>query len=334
MKVAVSGFGRIGRNVVRQYFEREKNDFELVAINASGSMEQLKMLLKYDSVYGRFKGEVEESQDGLVINGKKIKVVGHRSPSEIPWKSLEVDLVIDSTGAFKEQKDLRKHIDNGAKKVLLTAPGKDEDQTFVVGVNDNLYDPSKHHIVSNASCTTNCLAPVVKVIHEEFGVVRGLMTTVHAYTNDQQILDKRHKDLRRARTAAQNIIPTTTGAAKTIGRIIPELNGRLNGMAIRVPVPVGSLVDVVFETEKAATKESVNEAIKKASETVFKGILGYTEEPIVSSDILGDEHSSIFDSSLTMTMGDRTVKVISWYDNEWGYTARVLDLANIIARHE
>lgn len=332
MKVGVSGFGRIGRNFVRQYFQDEVKDFDLVAINASGDLETLRMLFQYDSTYREFKGTVETYEEGLVINGKKVRVVNFRDPAEIPWKELGVEIVVDSTGAFREKKDLQKHIDGGAKKVILTAPGKDEDASFVVGVNEKDYDPGKHHIISNASCTTNCLAPFTKVILEEFGIVKGLMTTVHAYTNDQQILDKRHKDMRRARTAGQNIIPTTTGAAKAVANVIPELKGKLNGYALRVPVVTVSIVDVVFETEKPVTVESVNAALKKASEGELKGILGYETDPLVSSDYIGDDRSSIIDAGLTMTMGDKMVKIVSWYDNEWGYSQRVIDLVSLVSK--
>ncbi|NLM06524.1 MAG: type I glyceraldehyde-3-phosphate dehydrogenase [Tissierellia bacterium] len=332
MKVGVSGFGRIGRNFVRQYFEDGVKDFDLVAINASGDMETLRMLFQYDSTYREFKGTVETYEEGLVINGKKVRVTGFRDPAEIPWKEMGVEIVVDSTGAFREKKDLQKHIDGGAKKVILTAPGKDEDASFVVGVNEKDYDPSKHHIISNASCTTNCLAPVAKVVLEEFGIERGLMTTVHAYTNDQMILDKRHKDMRRARTAGQNIIPTTTGAAKAVANVIPELKGKLNGYALRVPVVTVSIVDVVFETQKDVTAESVNAALKKASEGELKGILGFETDPLVSSDYIGDDRSSIVDAGLTMAMGDRMVKVVAWYDNEWGYSQRVIDLVSLVSK--
>ena len=252
MKVGLSGFGRIGRDVLRAYAENGVDEFEIVAINASGSLEDLAHLFKYDTMYGKFNGTLEVAEDGFIINGKKIKVVGHRDPAEIPWKDLGVELVIDSTGAFRDRSGLSKHIEAGAKKVIITAPAKDEDITIVLGVNEDKYDPANHHIISNASCTTNCLAPVAKVILEKFGIKKGLMTTIHAYTNDQQILDKRHKDLRRARTAAQNIVPTTTGAAKAVALVLPELKGKLNGFSVRVPVPTVSMVDVVFEVEKTS----------------------------------------------------------------------------------
>lgn len=330
MKVGLSGFGRIGRDFLRAYAENNVNDFELVAINASGNLEDLAHLFKYDTMYGRFNGSIEVVEDGFILNGKKIKVVGHRDPVEIPWAELGVDLVVDSTGAFRDREGLSKHIQAGAKKVIVTAPAKGEDITIVMGVNDDKYDPENHHIISNASCTTNCLAPVAKVILEKFGINKGLMTTVHAYTNDQQILDKRHKDLRRARAAAANIVPTTTGAAKAVALVLPELKGKLNGFSVRVPVPTVSLVDVVFEVEKETTVEEVNKALKEASEGPLKGILGFSEEPLVSSDYIGDPRSSIVDGLSTMVIGNM-VKIVAWYDNEWGYSERVLDLVKLVA---
>lgn len=331
LKVGLSGFGRIGRDVLRAYFDGDVKEFELVAINASGNLDDLALLFKYDSMYGKFNGTIETYEGGFVINGKKIPVVAHRDPAEIPWGDLGVELVIDSTGAFKDKKDLEKHIQAGAKKVMITAPAKNEDITIVMGVNDHLYDPQKHNVISNASCTTNCLAPVAKVIVEKFGVKKGLMTTIHAYTNDQQILDKRHKDPRRARAAAENIVPTTTGAAKAVALVLPELKGKLNGFSVRVPVPTVSMVDVVFEVNEPTTAEEVNKALKEASEGELKGILGYSEEPLVSKDYLKDNRSSIVDSLSTMVI-DNMVKVISWYDNEWGYSNRVVDLAKLIAK--
>ncbi len=331
MKVGLSGFGRIGRDVLRIYFEENVEDFEIVALNASGDLNTLAHLFKYDSLYGKFNGTVEVVEDGFVINGKKIKRVDHRDPVEIPWKELGVDLVIDSTGAFRDREGLSKHLQAGAEKVIITAPAKDEDITIVLGVNDEDYDPSNHHIISNASCTTNCLAPVSKVILDNFGIKKGLMTTVHAYTNDQQILDKRHKDLRRARAAAESIIPTTTGAAKAVALVIPELKGKLNGFAMRVPTPTVSVVDVTFQVEKATTAEEVNAALKAAAEGPMKGVLGFSEEPLVSIDYKGDPHSSIVDGLSTMVIDDM-VKVVSWYDNEWGgYSRRVVDLAAMVA---
>lgn len=329
MKVGISGFGRIGRDVLRIYMEEGIDDFEIVALNASGDLNTLAHLFKYDSLYGKFNGTVEVVEDGFVINGKKIKVVAYRNPEEIPWKELGVELVIDSTGAFRDREGAMKHINAGAKKVLITAPAKNEDVTIVMGVNEEQYDPEKHHIISNASCTTNCLAPVAKVIVDEFGVKKGLMTTVHSYTNDQQILDKRHKDLRRARAAAESIIPTTTGAAKAVALVIPELKGKLNGFAMRVPTPTVSVVDVVFEVEKPTTAEEVNKALKEASEGKMKGVLGFSDEPLVSVDYKGDPRSSIVDGLSTMVI-DNMVKVVSWYDNEWGYSRRVVDLASYI----
>ncbi len=331
MKVGLSGFGRIGRDVLRAYFEDGVDDFELVALNASGDLNTLAHLFKYDTVYGKFDGTIEVVEDGFIINDKKVKVVAHRDPVEIPWKDLGVELVIDSTGAFRDRQGLSKHIEAGAKKVIVTAPAKGEDITIVMGVNDKDYDGETHNIISNASCTTNCLAPVAKVILDNFTIKKGLMTTIHAYTGDQQLLDKRHKDLRRARAAAENIVPTTTGAAKAVALVLPELKGKLNGFAIRVPVPTGSLVDLTFELEENVTAEQVNKVLKEASEGEMKGILGYSEEPLVSSDYVGDKRSSIVDSLSTMTI-DNMVKIVSWYDNEWGYSERVLDLTKKVAK--
>lgn len=330
MKVGLSGFGRIGRDFIRAYFEGDVKEFDLVAINASGDLEDLAHLLRYDTMYGKFDKEVKVEEDGFVIDGKKIKVVAHRDPAEIPWDELGVELVVDSTGAFRDREGLSKHIESGAKKVIVTAPAKGEDITIVLGVNDELYDAEKHNIISNASCTTNCLAPVSKVIVDNLGVKKGLMTTIHAYTNDQQILDKRHKDLRRARAAAANIVPTTTGAAAAVSLVIPELEGKLNGFSVRVPVPTVSMVDVVFEVEENTTAEEVNKLFKEASEGSMKGILGYSEEPLVSSDYIGDKRSSVVDALSTMVI-DNMVKVVAWYDNEWGYTERVIDLARLVA---
>lgn len=330
MKVGLSGFGRIGRDFVRAYFEGDVKEFDLVAINASGDLNDLAHLLKYDTMYGKFDGTIEVEEDGFVINGKKVKVVAHRDPLEIPWKELGVELVVDSTGAFRDREGLSKHLEAGAKKVIVTAPAKDEDITIVLGVNEDLYDADKHNIISNASCTTNCLAPVAKVVSDKLGIKKGLMTTIHAYTNDQQILDKRHKDLRRARAAAANIVPTTTGAAKAVALVLPELEGKLNGFSVRVPVPTVSMVDVVFEVEKSTTAEEVNKLFKEASENELKGVLGFSEEPLVSSDYVGDPRSSIVDGLSTMVI-DNMVKVVAWYDNEWGYSERVIDLARLVA---
>lgn len=330
IKVGVNGFGRIGRDVVRGYYECGFEGFEIVAINATGDMESFSHLFKYDSAYGKFEGTVEPYEEGLVINGEKIKFTNHRNPEEIPWTELGVEVVIDSTGAFRDKEGLEKHIKAGAKKVILTAPGKGVDKTIVMGVNEEDYNPETDNVISNASCTTNCLAPVTKVVLENFGVERGLMTTIHAYTNDQNIMDNKHKDLRRARAAAINIIPTTTGAAKAVAEVLPEVKGKITGYAVRVPVITGSLVDVTFELSKEATVEEINAAFKKASENELKGILKYTEEPIVSSDIIGENNSSIFDANLTLVK-DKMVKLVVWYDNEWGYSQRVLDLTKYVA---
>ncbi len=333
MKVGLNGFGRIGRDVMRILTENDHDNIEIVALNASGDLDTLAHMFKHDTLYGRFNGEIEVLEDGFIFNGKKIKITQERDPELIPWKEMGVDLVIDSTGAFRDREGLSKHIKAGAKKVIVTAPATDEDVTIVMGVNEEDYDADKHNIISNASCTTNCLAPVAKVISEEFGVKKGLMTTIHSYTGDQKLLDNRHKDLRRARAAAENVVPTTTGAAKAVSLVLPELKGKLNGFAIRVPVPTVSIVDVVFEVEKETTVEEVNAALKKASEGSMKGILGYAEEELVSSDYVGDKHSSIVDPFLTMVIDDM-VKVVSWYDNEWGYSERVVDLANYVASKE
>lgn len=331
VKVGISGFGRIGRDVLRASLERKDLGFEVVAINnGSGDTEQIAHLFKYDSLYGIFDGEVEAKEDSISINGKEIKVVVHRNPEEIPWKEFGVEIVIDATGAFKDIEGLGKHLKAGAKKAIITAPAKECHRTIVMGVNHEDYDPENDHIISNASCTTNCLAPVTKVILDKFGVKKGLMTTVHAYTNDQRILDGDHKDLRRARAAAESIIPTTTGAAKAVALVIPELEGKLNGFAMRVPTPTVSVVDVTFETEKKVSKEEVNEALKQASENELKGILGFSDKPLVSIDYKKDSRSSIVDGLSTMVIDDM-VKVVSWYDNEWGYSERVVDLVEYIA---
>ncbi len=334
VKVGISGFGRIGRDVLRAYFESGTKDIEVVAINnGSGSGKELAHLFKYDSVYGRFDGDVEViSEDKIKIKGQEITVLREKDPEALPWKALGVEMVIDSTGAFTTREGLEKHVKAGAKKVILTAPAKGGDvKTFVMGVNQEDYNKDEHHVISNASCTTNCLAPVAKVIVDTFGVKKGLMTTVHAYTGDQNLLDNMHKDLRRARAAAESIIPTTTGAAAAVALVIPELEGKLNGFAMRVPTPTVSVVDVTFEVEKSTTAEEVNKALKEASESEkMKGILGFSEEPLVSIDYRKDPRSSIVDSLSTMVI-DNMVKVVSWYDNEWGYSERVLDLAVYVA---
>jgi len=324
IKIAINGFGRIGRNVFRIAEKREGID--IVAINDMFSPEQFAILLKYDSIYGRFDGTIEVKGDGFVINSKEIKVLSEKDPSKLPWKDLGVQLVVESTGVFRERAQVAMHLEAGAKKAILTVPAKDKvDKTIVLGVNDEMLSPDDQ-IVSNASCTTNCLAPIVKVLHDNFEVKRGLMTTVHAYTNDQRILDLAHKDPRRARAAAINVIPTTTGAAKAIGLVIPELSGKLHGIAMRVPVPTGSVVDLVAELGKNVTADEINDAMRKAAEGPMKGILEYCTDPIVSSDIIGNSHSSIFDSLQTMVLDNNFVKVVSWYDNEWGYSNRVVDL--------
>lgn len=332
MKVAVNGFGRIGRDVVRQIFERKEEDLELVAINFSSDLDTMAHLFKYDSLYGKFDGTIEVKDDSFVINDKVVKIVNDRDPANLPWKELGVELVIDSTGAFKDAESLGKHIEAGAKKVILTAPGKGI-KTIVIGVNCDTYNPEEDNIISNASCTTNCLAPVTKVIDENFGIKRGLMTTIHAYTGDQNIHDNKHRDLRRARAAALSMVPTTTGAAKAVSLVLPQMEGKLSGYAVRVPIPTVSLVDVTFELEKNVTKEEVNEAVKKASENELKGILGYSDEPLVSIDYQKDPRASIFDSALTTVIDDNFVKVVSWYDNEWGYSQRVIDLAELVAKN-
>ena len=332
VKIGISGFGRIGRDILRAYFESGATDVEVVAINnGSGSAKDLAHLFKYDSLYGRFDGDIEVvSDDKIKINGKELAVIRERSPENIPWKQLGVEIVIDATGAFRDKAGLERHLQGGAKKVILTAPAKGDDvKTIVMGVNENEYNKDEHNIVSNASCTTNCLAPFTKIILEKFGVKKGLMTTVHAYTNDQNVLDNAHSDPRRARAAAESIIPTTTGAAKAVALVIPELKGKLNGFAMRVPTPTVSVVDVVFEVEKATTAEEVNAALKEAAEGELKGILGFSDEPLVSIDYKKDPHSSIVDGLSTMVI-DNMVKVVSWYDNEWGYSSRVLDLARYI----
>lgn len=332
IKVGINGFGRIGRNVLRIVEEMSKDSFEIVAINARAEADTLAHLFKYDSCYGIFKGDVEvKDEETIVINNNDIKILRYGDPSQIPWKELGVDLVIESTGKFVKREDCMKHIEAGAKKVIISAPGKNEDKTIVMGVNENEYDENIHNIISNASCTTNCLAPFAKVLDQEFGIEEGLMTTIHAYTNDQRILDKTHKDLRRARAAGESMIPTTTGAAKAVAKVLPQLKGKLNGFAVRVPTPTVSLVDLVCVLKKDATVEEINAAFKKASENEMKGILGYSEEPLVSIDYRGDARSSIIDGLSTMAMGSRMFKVVSWYDNEWGYSSRTVDLVDFIA---
>ncbi|NMA57153.1 type I glyceraldehyde-3-phosphate dehydrogenase [Clostridium cochlearium] len=330
VKVAINGFGRIGRNVFKVLVEKYSNELEVVAINDLTDAATLAHLLKYDSLYGKFNGTVEAKESSIVINGKEIKIFAERDPKNLPWKQEGVDIVLECTGLFTDATKAKAHIEAGAKKVIISAPAKNEDVTIVLGVNEEKYDPKEHNIISNASCTTNCLAPFAKILDREFGIVEGLMTTIHAYTNDQKILDAPHKDLRRARAAAESMIPTTTGAAKAVALVLPQLKGKLNGMAVRVPTPTVSMTDLVCTISKDATVEEINAAFKKASETDMKGILGYSEEPLVSIDYRGDQRSSIVDGLSTMVMGNRLVKVVSWYDNEWGYSTRLADLAKYV----
>ncbi|MGP3561627.1 type I glyceraldehyde-3-phosphate dehydrogenase [Geobacillus sp. BK01] len=329
VKVGINGFGRIGRNVFRAALKNP--DIEVVAVNDLTDANTLAHLLKYDSVHGPLDAEVSVNGNNLVVNGKEIIVKAERDPANLAWSEIGVEVVVESTGRFTKREDAAKHLEAGAKKVIISAPAKNEDITIVMGVNQDKYDPKNHHVISNASCTTNCLAPFAKVLHEKFGIVRGMMTTVHSYTNDQQILDLPHKDLRRARAAAESIIPTTTGAAKAVALVLPELKGKLNGMAMRVPTPNVSVVDLVAELEKEVTAEEVNAALKAAAEGELKGILAYSEEPLVSRDYNGNPASSTIDALSTMVIEGKMVKVVSWYDNETGYSHRVVDLAAYIA---
>jgi len=330
VKVGINGFGRIGRNIFRAAVENRNIDF--VAINDLPMPPvSLAHLLKYDSILGELKVNVEAREGMLIVNGKEIKVLSHKDPAEIPWKDLGVQVVVESTGVFREKERAEKHIQAGAKKVIITAPAKNEDITIVLGVNEASYNPSRHHVISNASCTTNCLAPVTKVLIENFGFKRGLMTTIHSYTNDQKVLDLVHKDLRRSRAAALSMIPTTTGAAKAVSLVLPQLKGKLDGLAIRVPTPNVSLVDLVCEVEKDTSKEEVNRSLQQAAEGKLNKILEYCDKPLVSKDFNGNPHSSIVDADLTTVIDRRLVKVMSWYDNEWGYSCRVIDLIEYIA---
>lgn len=330
VKVGINGFGRIGRNVFRAAIENRNIDF--VAINDLPTpTTALAHLLQYDSILGELKVNIEAKENAIVVNGKEVKVLSYKDPAEIPWASLGVQIVVESTGAFTEKEKAVKHIQAGAKKVVITAPAKNEDITVVMGVNEKMYDPSKHSVISNASCTTNCLALVAKVLLENFGIIRGVMTTIHSYTNDQRLLDLVHKDLRRARAAALSMIPTTTGAARAVSLVLPELKGKLDGLAIRVPTPNVSLVDLVCEVEKDTTKEEVNRAFKEAAEGKLSSVLEYCEKPLVSKDFNGNPKSSIVDAALTYVIDKRLVKVLSWYDNEWGYSCRVVDLIEYIA---
>lgn len=328
VKVGINGFGRIGRNAFK--VAMAKNNYEIVAINDLTDPKTLAHLLKYDSVFGIMDAEIEAKENAIIVNGKEIKILSERDPANLPWKEMGVQIVLESTGLFTKKADAEKHIKAGAKKVIISAPAKEEDITVVLGVNENQYDPKSHHVISNASCTTNCLAPFAKVIDDNFGIKKGLMTTVHAYTNDQKILDLPHNDLRRARSAGQSIIPTTTGAAKAVALVLPQLKGKLNGMAMRVPSPAVSVVDLVCELEKDATAESINKALKKASEGELKGILGFSEEPLVSIDYKQDGRSSIVDGLSTLVMDGNMAKIVSWYDNEWGYSNRVADLIEFV----
>ncbi len=331
VKVGINGFGRIGRNVFRAGMSRE--GIEFIAVNdLPVPVETLAHLLKYDSILGELKAEVKTKDNNLIVNGKELKVLNFKSPGEIPWKDLGVEVVIESTGVFREKEKAQGHIDAGARKVIITAPAKGEDITIVIGVNEKSYDSAKHHIISNASCTTNCLAPIAKVLIDSFGIKRGLMTTIHSYTNDQKILDLPHKDLRRARAAALSMIPTTTGAAKAVGLVLPQLKGKLDGLAIRVPTPNVSLVDLVCEIEKDTTKDDVNAALRKAAEGELSQIIEYCELPLVSCDFNGNPHSAIVDSLSTSVIDKRLVKVLGWYDTEWGYSCRVVDLIEYIAK--
>ena len=330
-RIGINGFGRIGRQVLRATLERHPDELEVVAVNDLAPPKANAHLFKYDSNYGRYPGEVSAADDAIEIDGKRIASLSERNPSALPWGDLGVDIVIESTGLFTQREKAAGHIEAGAKKVIISAPATGEDKTLVLGVNADEYDPASHHIISNASCTTNCVAQLIKVLNDEFSIKHGLMTTVHAYTNDQQILDQVHPDMRRARAAASNIIPTSTGAAKVVGVVIPELNGKLHGMALRVPVSTGSITDFVADLGREVTKEEVNAAFLKAAEGPLDGILEYTEDPIVSSDIKMNPASCIFDADSTMVMEGNMVKVLGWYDNEWGYSCRTSDLTAMIA---
>lgn len=325
VKLGINGFGRIGRCTLRAIIQR-KLDVEILAINDLTDTKTLAHLLKYDSVHGVAKFDVEAAEDGIIVNGKKIRILAEREPEKLPWKEIGAEVVLESTGRFTKRPMAAKHLEAGAKKVIISAPGEDADITVVQGVNFNQYDKSKHHIISNASCTTNCLAPVAKVLNDSFGLNKGIMTTVHSYTNDQNVLDLPHKDLRRARACAMSMIPTSTGAAKAVGLVLPELKGKLTGYAVRVPTPNVSLVDLTVELAKPATKEEINAAMKKAADGEMKGVLRYTDEPLVSIDLNGEPASSTFDSLLTMVLEGNMAKIVSWYDNEWGYSNRCAEL--------
>ena len=332
IKVGINGFGRIGRQVLKIMKENYPDEFDVVAFNDLGNLKTMAHLFRYDSNYGIFEGDVEVREDGLVIEGDFVEALSNPNPEALPWKEKGVELVIEATGRFRSREDASKHLSAGARKVIITAPAKNPDITIVMGVNDDKYDPEKHDIVSNASCTTNCLAPAAKVVQETFGIEKGLMTTIHSYTNDQMILDLPHKDLRRARAAALNIIPTTTGAAKAVALVIPELEGKFDGFAMRVPTPTVSVVDLVVTLEREGTTEEMHEAFRRAAQGPMKGILGFSEEPLVSMDYKMDSRSSIVDAEFTFVMGGNMAKVVAWYDNEWGYSVRTVDLAARMAQ--
>ncbi len=331
IRIGINGFGRIGRMTLRAIRKHYPNDFDVVAINDLTDAYSNAHLFKYDTTYGTYPGEVKAEENAIIIDGDRIRVFAEKDPAAIPWGDVGADIVIESTGVFTDAQKASAHLKGGAKKVIITAPATNEDITIVMGVNHEAYDPSKHHVISNASCTTNCLAPVAKVLHETFGIEHGIMTTVHAYTNDQRIQDQIHKDLRRARAAAANIIPTSTGAAKAIHLVLPELKGRMHGIALRVPTLTVSIVDLTVTLSREATESAINEAYRAAAEGALKGILGVSDEPLVSSDFSGDERSAIVDLPSTLVMGGRLAKVMAWYDNEWGYSCRVADLAKYIA---
>ncbi len=326
-KIGINGFGRIGRQVLRAMMERHPDKLEVVAVNDLTDTKTNAHMFKYDSNYVIYPGEVGSTEDSIIVDGKSIKVMSERDPSNLPWGDHGADIVVESTGFFTDAGKAAGHLEGGAKKVIISAPASGEDLTMVLGVNEDKYDPDRHNVISNASCTTNCIATMVKVLHDNFGVEQGLMSTIHSYTNDQKILDQVHEDLRRARAAAVNIIPTSTGAARAVGLVLPELNGKLNGMAFRVPTPTGSVTDFVANLTKSTTKDEINAAYKEASENGMNGILEYTDEPLVSSDFIKNPHSCIIDGLSTMTLGDNMVKVVGWYDNEWGYSCRTADMA-------
>jgi glyceraldehyde 3-phosphate dehydrogenase len=327
LKAGINGFGRIGRNVFRAAYARGE-DIDWVGVNDITDTQTLAHLLKYDSILGPFPGEVKHTENALIVDGEELRVFAERDPADLPWEEVGADVVIESTGFFTKRDDAAKHLSAGAKKVIITAPATEPDVTVALGVNDDAYDPQQHHVISNASCTTNCLAPVAKVLHEAIGIERGIMTTIHAYTSDQRLQDAPHKDLRRARAAAINLVPTSTGAAKAVGLVLPELNGKLNGISVRAPVPTGSVVDLVAEVSRSTTVEEINEAFQAKADTgSLEGILRYSEDPLVSTDIVHSAYSSIFDAPLTMVIDEKLVKVVAWYDNEWGYSNRVVDLA-------